>query len=293
MKSEVKVLKVNAFTDRIDGGNPAGVYLDSSILSDKQMTEVSKLLKVSETAFVYPSDNAEYKVRFFSPKVEVALCGHATIATFFTMCLKGLIKNKENRVCVKQETKAGILPVYLYFKNELIKKVMMEQSNLVLKDVDYDISKISEALNIDADEIDTYLPLQKVSTGLFTLPICISNFDTLKDMKPDFDKVKKVCSKIDVGSFHVFTFDTIENDSLYHARCFAPVYGINEDPVTGTANGAVCSYLVKNNIVEGNKFICEQGDTIGRRGRLNVNIEEGKTLVGGEAKIVEEVILNF
>jgi len=54
---------------------------------------------------------------------------------------------------------------------------------------------------------------------------------------------------------NVFTFDTIDEDSAYHARVFAPLYGVNEDPVTGTANGAVSSYLVKNGIIKKNKFV--------------------------------------
>lgn len=59
---------------------------------------------------------------------------------------------------------------------------------------------------------------------------------------------------------------------MYHARNFAPVYGVNEDPVTGTANGAVSSYLVKHKIIGKNNFICEQGDIIGRPGRVFVEI---------------------
>ena len=92
---KVKVLKINAFTDKPDGGNPAGVLLNSPDLSDKQMANISKELNVSETAFVFPSDKADFKVRFFPPEIEVDLCGHAIIATFFTMGLKGLFSKKQ------------------------------------------------------------------------------------------------------------------------------------------------------------------------------------------------------
>ena len=130
--------------------------------------------------------------------------------------------------------------------------------------------------------------MQKVSTGLFTLPVCIKSYDILKSMEPDFKKVKEVCKKVGVGSYHVFTFDTLESNSLYHARNFAPVYAVNEDPATGTANGAVCSYLLKNNIIQNTKMICEQGDIIGRSGRIFVEIENDIVRVGGRAKVVEE-----
>jgi PhzF family phenazine biosynthesis protein len=66
------------------------------------------------------------------------------------------------------------------------------------------------------------------------------------------------------------------------------VYGVNEDPVTGTANGAVCCYLVKNRIVQERNLICEQGDIIGRPGRVFVDIDKDVVMVGGKARIVEE-----
>jgi PhzF family phenazine biosynthesis protein len=280
---KVAVKRVNAFTDSVRGGNPAGVVLNSPKLTDKQMAYVSKVLKVSETAFVFPSRKADYKVRFFTPEIEVDLCGHATIATFFTMALEGLKKS-----VVTQETKAGILPVSIVFSDK-VDRVMMNQGRPIFKDIFLDISKLAKSLKISKEDIDDTLPKQKVSTGLFTLPICIKSYDILKSIKPDFDEIKNVCNDLGVGSFHLFTFDTLEPKSVYHARNFAPVYGVNEDPVTGTANGAVCSYLVKNKIVKDNSFVCEQGDIIGRPGRVFVEINKDSVKVGGRAVIVDEV----
>ena len=285
---KVNVKKVNAFTEEVDGGNPAGVALDSPELTDKQMAFISKKLKVSETAFIYPSKNADFKNIFFTPEVEVDLCGHATIASFFTMAKLGRIKG-DKKITVTQETKAGVLPVDIDFSDDgVVERVMMHQSKPILKDIFLDISEIADSLRISPDEIDDSLPKQIVSTGLFTLPICIKSFDILKNITPDFEQIKQICTKMGVGSFHVFTFDTIEPTSVYHARNFPPLYGVNEDPVTGTANGAVCSYLFKNNIVDGNKFICEQGDIIGRPGRVFVEIDRDEVKVGGKAKIVDE-----
>jgi len=284
----MRVMKVNAFTESLKGGNPAGVVLDSPDLTDEQMKHISKELAVSETAFVFPSKLADFKVRFFSPKVEVDLCGHATIATFFTMVLKGKFSPKKNNV-VTQETKAGILPVNIYYNdNKKIDRVMMTQSKPIYKNIHFDISKIADSLKVDVKDIDDSLPKQIVSTGLFTLPICIKSYDALKNIKPDFEKVKKICDKMDAGSFHVFTFETIEPNSIYHARNFAPAYGINEDPVTGTANGAVSSYLVKHKIIKDKSLICEQGDIIGRPGRVFVEIEKDMVTVGGKARIAKE-----
>jgi PhzF family phenazine biosynthesis protein len=289
----VKVKKVNAFTDDVDGGNPAGVVLDSPELSEDQMTYISKKLKVSETAFVFPSSRANFKNRFFTPDVEVDLCGHATIATFFTMALENFFPNNKN-ISVTQETKAGILPVNIEFSdNGTVNRVMMTQAKPILKDIHLNIFEIANSLKISPDTIDSSLPEQVVSSGLFTLPICIKSFKTLKSIKPDFEKIKKICKKLGVGSFHLFTFDTIEPRSIYHARNFPPLYGINEDPVTGTANGAVCSYLLKNRIIQEDNLICEQGDIIGRPGRVFVEIENNTVRVGGRAKIVRDSVISL
>jgi len=284
---KINVKKVNAFTESPEGGNPAGVVLDSPDLTDEQMKHVSKVLSVSETAFVFPSKKADYKIRFFSPDVEVNLCGHATIATFFTMALEGIFSQNINTV-ITQETKAGVLPVDIYFSDETVDRVMMTQATPRYKDICLDISILADSLNISVDEIDDSLPKQIVSTGLFTLPLCVKSFDILKATNPDFEKIKKLCSRFGVGSFHLFTFDTVEPNSIYHARNFAPVYGVNEDPVTGTANGAVCSYLLKNKIVKDRNLICEQGDIMGRPGRVFVEIGIDEVKVGGKARVVEE-----
>ncbi len=285
---KIKVKKVNAFTDSIKGGNPAGVVLNSPDLTDKQMAYVSKMLKVSETAFVFPSSKADFRLRFFTPEIEVDLCGHATIATFFTMALEDFFPDKINRIVV-QETKAGVFPVNIDFTEDgNIGRVMMTQGKPILKDIHLDILKIADSLKISKENIDDSLPKQIVSTGLFTLPICIKSFDVLKKIKADFNKIKKICNDLGTGSIHLFTFETIEHASVYHARNFAPVYGVDEDPVTGTANGAVCNYLVKNRIVQENNLLCEQGDIVGRPGRVFVEINKNIVKVGGRAKVVGE-----
>lgn len=284
----MNVKKVNAFTETLRGGNPAGVVIDSPELTEYQMKYITKTLSVPETAFVFPSNVADYKIRFFSPTLEVDRCGHATIATFFIMAQEGIFREVDEKITVDQETKAGILPVEIYFKEGNVEKVMMTQRNPILKGVHLNREKIAKSLNVEESEIDRSLPEQIVSTGLFTLPVCVKSFDTLQAMKPDFDEVKAICKNIGVGSFHVFTFETVDETSAYHARNFAPIYGINEDPVTGTANGAVCIYLYKNKILKKRNMVCEQGDIIGRSGRVFVEIDNNFVKVGGKARLVEE-----
>jgi PhzF family phenazine biosynthesis protein len=289
---DVFVRKVLSFSDKSSGGNPAGVVLDSPDLSDSQMKGISSQLKVSETAFLFPSKKADFFVRFFSPIVEVDLCGHATVASFFTVGSLMQSVEKDN-VVLYQETKAGILPVYLYFKQGRINEVMMAQQKLIYESVDIDYKILANTLLIDENDIEKTFSSHRVSTGLFTLPVCVSSFDVLESIKPDFDKIRTFCQLCSVGSLHVFTFETIEENSLYHARNFAPVYGILEDPVTGTANGAVSSYLYKKGVFKHKIVICEQGDIIGKGGRVFIDLSGSEILVGGKAFIDETFNMKF
>jgi len=288
----IRAIKVNSFTSEKEGGNPAGVVLKPSGLIPDQMKRISDLLQVSETAYVFPSKNADYHVRFFSPAVEVDLCGHATIATFTVLGNQLQSKPSSNKLRLTQQTKAGILPVQIQFKNTAeVDSVFMKQKNPIFEPVSFSSQILAETLMIDTKELCSDLLAERVSTGLFTLPVCVSSFSVLKNMKPDFHRVKRFCRKHQVGSLHVFTFDTIESKSLYHARNFAPLYDINEDPVTGTANGAVCSYLRRHQLTRSTEIICEQGDIINKSGRVTVKFLNDSVWVGGKATVDESVDL--
>ena len=289
---EVEVIPVYSFTTIEGHGNPAGVVLSPQGLSDEQMMEISKKLQVSETAFLFSSDEADFFVRFFSPTSEVDLCGHATIAAF-SLLGNNLDHQDHPIVEFRQKTHAGILRVHCQYEKHVLIRVMMEQHPLVTESIEFEDVILADALNIKNEHIISDFQKNRVSTGLFTLPVCIDSLDILKMMKPDFPKIKTLCTLLGVGSMHVFTFDSLNETSIYHARNFAPLYGINEDPVTGTANGAVCAYLHKNKFVDNKEMICEQGDIINRPGRVYVDVSNHPSVwVGGTAVIGTPITLN-
>lgn len=271
---EVPFYIANAFTNKPFKGNPAGVVLEADLLNKKQMQRIAADLKCSETAFLMKSEKADYKLRYFTPIKEVDLCGHATIATFYTMFKEGRLKEKE----IKVETKAGIIGI------EIEDKIYMEQLEPVFKEVEINKEEIAESLGIEENKIED-LPIEAVSTGLFSLNIPIKDLETMQKMKPKFNKIKEICLKLGVGSFFAFTFETIDKSCFIHARCFAPLYGVNEDPVTGTANAALAAYLKKNNLLEKNEYKAEQGYELGREGIIWIKIND-KIKIGGEAHIV-------
>ncbi|MDG6229471.1 MAG: PhzF family phenazine biosynthesis protein [Candidatus Thermoplasmatota archaeon] len=288
----VIVHKILAFSKELTGGNPAGVVLEPFGLSAVQMKKISRRLQVSETAFVISKGHGAYLVRFFSPTVEVDLCGHATIASFYLIG-SSMHHIQDDMIVLRQQTNAGLLPVSLHFKQGSIDHVMMTQQTPVFEPLSLDIERIARTIGVDIDDVDRVYSSHRVSTGLFTLPICVRSFDVLRDIEPDFQLIKHFCNFIGVGSLHVFTFDTLDSSSIYHARNFAPVYGVLEDPVTGTANGAVASYLFHKGYVTQEQVICEQGDIIGRAGRVTVDLSLPRVQVGGHAVIAETIDIDI
>ena len=264
-----------AFTKNPLQGNPAGVVLDAEMLNDDEMQRIAAEIGASETAFVMKSNKADYRMRFFSPEIEVELCGHATIAAFHTMIEMGLMRSEKARV----ETRAGIINM------EIIGKIVfMEQMPAIFKEVNIEKEKVAKSLGINGEYISD-LPMESVSTGLFSLNVPIKNLEGMRKMNPDFEMVKEVCREAGAGSIFAFTFETIHQECMIHARCFAPLYGVNEDPATGTANAALGAYLKKHGLLEKNPYRVEQGIEMGREGKIIVEVGK-RVRVGGEACLV-------
>jgi len=283
---EIKVYTLNAFAKTDKGGNPAGVVLDADFLSVDDMQNIASKVGFSETAFVRKSNYADFKVSFFTPKEEVDLCGHATIATFYLLANKGIIQCGE----YTQETKAGILKVECRSDNV----IYMNQCNPKFYEI-LDKKEIAYTLNINEDDIMNELPIQIVSTGLKDILIPIKSLQTLHKIKPNFDKISYLSKKQDVVGYHLFTLET-KYDSTAHCRNFAPLYDIREEAATGTSTGALSSYLYKYEIISGEhteNLVFEQGYSMEKPSEIlssliiqNQEIKEVK--VGGIALNIKE-----
>jgi len=283
---KIKAFTLNSFAKSIKGGNPAGVVLNADSLSENDMKRIARIIGYSETAFVMKSDLADFKVRFFTPKDEVDLCGHATIASFFVLSNQGYIKPGN----YSQETKAGILNVEVR-ENFTI---MMEQN----KPNYYEIlnkEEIADSLNITIDELIDELPIQIVSTGLKDIFVPVKNLKILHSIKPDFNKVAEISKKYNAIGYHIFTLETLYT-SMAHCRNIAPLYGIFEEPATGTSNGALSCYLFKYDKINPKQAGCiiiEQGYSMKKPSEIIVSLKtQGKDIlevkVGGKAMNLSE-----
>ncbi|MGC8955594.1 MAG: PhzF family phenazine biosynthesis protein [Fervidobacterium sp.] len=286
----MRLFIVDAFTDKPFLGNQAGVVLldNHENISKEFMQSIAKELRFSETAFVRPKSDSEFIVLFFTPVSEIDLCGHATIATFSVLKEKGIIR--DNGV-YKMYSKAGLLEIEV--SNSL---VMMEQADPFIGDPleRSDIEYIAMTLGIQPDDIgdlNHHLAPLPVTTGLWDMIIPIKTKQALLSIEPDFNKIADFCQVNNIVSFHAFTLD--ETNALANCRDFAPLYGIEEEAATGTANGALIYYLYKHGIVQPEVvYQIIQGESMGRISIIfaKVHLKDGiyKSYVGGKAKIIFE-----
>lgn len=277
--TKIPIRLVKAFTKDSTWGNPAGVVHDANQLSDEQMLGIAKTLGFSESAFIQKSDNADYMVRFFAAKQEVDFCGHATVATFYSLVQQGSIVIGEDGVTsVTQETKAGIFPVACHQDG----KIMMTQANPQFGDIETDKKLIAELLGLDEDDLGE-LPLQVVATAVPKLIIPVVSLSALQKIQPDFDAITQYTQEHEASGLYVFTTETPSEKADFATRFFNPMIGINEDPATGVAAGPLGCFADKY-IFKGAKkqFIIEQGFDMGKDSTIYVDVTD-KVLVGGYA----------
>lgn len=266
---------LDAFTDQPFGGNPAGVVLldTGSFPEEKLMLQIAAELRYSETAFIRRDAEKEFTIRYFTPKAEVELCGHATIASFVLLYYEGLASGQ----CLCH-TLAGDLRI------EAGEKVMMQMAMPRIIATIEETEGIYKALGISG--YSPKMPVQIVYSGLPDLMIPLSDVDTLQTLKPDMAAIAAITKKYNAVSFHVFAFS---NDGYTaHVRDFAPLYDIPEESATGTANAALTYYLQQYGCL-GVEAHCAflQGESMGRPSVVATRIQKDGTIyVGGTAVIV-------
>lgn len=298
----LKMFLVDAFTDVAYSGNTAAVVIADKELSDIQMTKIAAELKMSETAFVNKDEGNvnTYDIRFFTPLEEVDLCGHATIASFFTLLHIGEITRREKQFAYLN-TLAGRLQVEINNKNGNT-TIQMEMATPMIYHTAIDCRLLYQILGLEAvdyENIKPWLEPQIVSTGLKDIILPVKDRSTLFKINPNYGELAKFSQAMDVVGVHAFTLDTIDKDSIAHCRNFAPLVGINEEAATGTSSGALAHYLKEHNVLGGGTktAIFEQGYIMGRPSKIitkvvNMN-NDRKVYVGGTAIIVAEGLIKI
>tara|TARA_B100001094_G_scaffold25144_1_gene21029 strand:- start:464 stop:1240 length:777 start_codon:yes stop_codon:yes gene_type:complete len=250
---------VDAFTNDIFSGNPAAVIF-SDLNDEILMQKIAAENNLSETAFVNLTNNS---IRWFSPACEVNLCGHATLASAFVYF--NYLNNNEDHISLNSasgELKVYKKPEYLQldFPKDRFKKIEM-------------IEEVKNATGIKP--LETYI-------GDINLFAVYDSEEVVSNIQPDFDAISRLDG-------HGLIISSSSNDYDFVSRYFCPKYGINEDPVTGSAHTTLIPYWSDKL----NKKSLRAKQLSKRGGELFCENTEDRVLIGGNAILYMKGVIDL
>ena len=287
---------VDAFTDTLFGGNPAGVVVipdGKDYPEDEVMRRTAAELRYSETAFVKQEEDGVFRTRYFTPAAEVELCGHATIGSAYALMRFGMA---QPGTVIRYETLAGAIDIVL--REDSILMDMADPQAYGTIEGEEAVKELYRIMGIEAEgqgvwEKDpaVYLKPEKISTGLIDIMLPVKDEDELERINPDFPALTELSRRYDVVGVHAFTVNG--KDGFIHARNFAPLYDIDEEAATGTSNGALAYYLYRYGMLQPDTVnTVIQGEKMERPSRIATQIvlqdEQPKIRVGGLAVTLAE-----
>jgi len=268
MKNDTRLILntyiVDAFTSKPFKGNPAGVCITKFPLEDSLMLDIASELGFSETAFVRHVNDEDFAIRYFSPKMEIPLCGHATVAS--SKVVFDLFEKEHLRFT----TNTGeVLPV-------------SRSSSRVVMDFPVYETRAAEA----PEALLVALGIEKVNNVAYNretniLLLEIESTEVLGLLNPDYEKLIKSHSSIN----GVLVTAASQKDNYdYHSRYFWPWSGTNEDPVTGGIQTFLATYWSSKL----GKTRMRTFQSSSRTGEMEVELIDGKVRIMAEAVVLLE-----
>ena len=248
---KLSIYQIDAFAEKAFEGNPAAVCPLSEWLSDEMMQSIAKENNLSETAFFVPTEH-EFHIRWFTPVAEVNLCGHATLASAYVIFT--FLGFEENTIHF--ESKSGFLKVEK--NNGLLVMDFPSQPPIPCQTPD-EIVQAFKNTPVECLKSEDYI-------------VVFDNEDEVASAQPDFDAL----SKLDLRGVAI---TAKSNKYDFVARFFAPKYGINEDPVTGSAYTQLTPYW--SNTIGINKLHAKQVSS--RGGEVFCELVGNRVSIAGKA----------
>ncbi|NUF33208.1 PhzF family phenazine biosynthesis protein [Acinetobacter oleivorans] len=278
--SVVAFKQVDVFTSQAFKGNPVAVIMDASTLTSEQMQEIANWTNLSETTFVLPATDsqADYQVRIFTPQSELPFAGHPTIGTAYALLEAGLVTAQKGKLV--QQCAAGLVTLTVSDSGHI--SFELPKPKITPLDAMH-TEKLAEILKC---EINTQWNATLVDVGARWVVLQAVNAQAVLDSQPDFAALKEHDLEMKVGGATVYGFyENNDEQKRIEVRSFAPSIGINEDPVCGSGNGSVASFIRHYGILpaQNDVVLSSQGQALGRNGQLRLNLHQDKILVGGTA----------
>ncbi|MDA9520012.1 phenazine biosynthesis protein PhzF [Bradyrhizobium sp. CCBAU 11434] len=261
---------VNVFTHLGQGGNPCPVVVDALKLSAAEMQSVAQQFG-HESGFVLPSPrlDADYVFRFWVPRHEMEMCGHATIGALWALAIKGRLPGKQVRI----ETRSGTVTGYVDHADSADPSVEISQP--VGKVVDLsraDEEDVLSTLKLSRrDLLD--LPIQNAVTSRVKTLIPVKGVRELNAMVPNPSAIEACCERIGSTGLYPYAIDH-QGERRFEARQFPKSSGYPEDAATGIAAAALSFGLLKNELIEPNsaRITIMQGRAMGALSEIRVRL---------------------
>ncbi|MBM3947719.1 MAG: PhzF family phenazine biosynthesis protein [SAR202 cluster bacterium] len=290
MVKEYEFRQVDVFTTTPNAGNPLAVVMDAQGLSTGEMQAIAVEMNLSETSFVLPPERpgADYRMRIFTPKLELPFAGHPSVGTAYILFEEGRFGKAAGPITVRQQVAIGVLPIEIRSSPGGPPLVMMTQGKPEFWPRFEDLGRLAAALGLRTDDIRrSGLTPQVASTGLKQMVVPVASLEAVTAMKPDMRVLAELETALDVTGLEVFCLQT-RSGVTAHVRFFGPASGVAEDPATGSAAGGLGAYLVKHEAVDVSRspvhITIEQGEELKRPSRIEVEVDHQK----GEPRAVRD-----
>jgi len=286
---------VDAFARTPFAGNPAGVVTRADGLSGDQMQTIAREIGQTETCFVMRGTEAgvDYHLRWFTPTVEVDLCGHATVAAYTCLAAEGQIRFGVEPAHLRHVTRRGVLSVWVAGEHHEARNVTMSAGVASLEAAPDNPEEVARAVGLDPGSVDPELPLAIDGTSQRII-VPVGRLADLLKLTPDTAGMIGYGQRAPYRRYTLLCRAALDPRCRIHLRHFAPANGIPEDPVTGTAHAVIAVYLESLGLQPPGDRVCyegEQGHAMKRPGTVTVELlREGDTLadvrIGGRGLIV-------
>ena len=265
----IDVKLFDAFSDRLFGGNVAGVVVDADGLSDDDMRMVAREIAAPVTGFAWSHGPGAFEARFFTPGQEISACGHVTVGLFTLLSEDGRLAGDGDVIEASLRTRAGQARVEVRRRNGGADLVMLQQGRPTFRPCALGRGEVAGPLGISGEDIESGMPMEIASTGLSHLFVPVRDLATVAALRPDMEGLADLSGKLGVDTVDVFALETAEPGHHVHSRDFCPAVGVPEAPASGTTNGALTCYLVRNGLASADTdgavtVLAEQGYEMGR-----------------------------
>ena len=287
----------DVFTDTRFGGNQLAVLPQAAGLSGERMQRVAREFNFSETTFVFPPEEAGHtaQVRIFTPMAEVPFAGHPNIGTAFVLATTGRLGAIDTALRVTFEERAGLVPITIRRRPDRSVWCELTAPERLSLGRTVGVGTVAAMLSLTADEIVTRThPPQVASVGLPFLFVEVCDRAALERVRVNSDKLETLVADDLPPLVHVYT-KSDDSASDIRARVFAPLFGVPEDPATGSANCALAGLLSHYTECSQSLFNWRiaQGVELGRPSLLEARAEKRAgvvtdTWIGGACVLVGE-----